>query len=1054
MTIVAELLHGQYIQEFDKNVFNKADIFVHAPSRAHYDPTVNGPSNPSRYAFVSLLYASTFSSLEMPLNMPQRYSRIPGTDFTGLLNTYYKLNVKPSLENQVLIGRSSRIEQSDPAYQARYRNRMRDLFVEQSLADDMVNATVQFNDFAQVPNVKSYSDQMYPVPYSFEMVSNQNSWWTSVDTAVSTSGANIPYLGLPYLPFFSNCKGSDHYLSLNKMLETDPSCSTVDYESTVPVTAFFFLNKGFVGFFPTADTCNTSTALSPQANLVNSTWGNSSVPWLPNFHGALYECVFEEQIEAIPANPRWYEAGYGTVLFHIANNPFGAAEYEPVLASSSFNYYWGGNPSGYSQYWGRSPNISNIALVQTSYAIPVVAGFSSTSAGYQGAIPRQVIMTIWYYQRSKGSKRIFKAYLQYAPDYLCTTLTNNGVTQRALEAQGIPQCTLNAEGKVASYEYQLEVYFLPRTWQYCMNYFQFQPPLYFLFFAMAGFFQAGMGAFLYIFNRLLTRLRHPPRFHGWVFLTAISFPAFFGCILGVMPIFIGCLIIFAWFPGSTYVSSDSGIGTGIYCDSSATAATYYPYQVFCFSQATDWNGNESPGSSVLVYGRKGLMLIFLGFLVQCKYSEMAAPNYTPEERRPDTERAAAKEKKKKDIKEKERRGEMNGDEDDDDLPESTGFKPHIWQRAVFHVMTFFTVFVAQTHMELSYSSPFASYCTYFIISFKIIYILFDIWIFEPIMVDVLYFAPLDVVFGLVQNMATMGASNFTQFLLSFVVGLLLTCLERLYAAPLVGIVLNLWPRWTMMLQRRLRGSKRMTREDKAKEELEWRKVNEEIELVEEGIEPMLDSFTDYAIDTAGTFTLPFAYIMLSVFYEETQIAQLYNILKVQMIYYYSFAITSVPFQCVMDVLLHNSNELIHGWKIYDYVAYQRYRFTVREYRWALRNNIADESIPEGFQKLDLLCFSSQFYFLLCFAGFGIFLYIFGISTVVRYGYNPLSDMMTIPIFCCMVVFTELMVFVCAKLADVQVRRIGWRGLWSTKQIEGKLWTYHHNIGLDIYLLYT
>lgn len=32
--------------------------------------------------------------------------------------------------------------------------------------------------------------------------------------------AESDFLGLPYLPFFSNCKGSDSYISLSKLLET------------------------------------------------------------------------------------------------------------------------------------------------------------------------------------------------------------------------------------------------------------------------------------------------------------------------------------------------------------------------------------------------------------------------------------------------------------------------------------------------------------------------------------------------------------------------------------------------------------------------------------------------------------------------------------------------------------------------------------------------------------------------------------------------------------------------------------------------------------------
>lgn len=50
---------------------------------------------------------------------------------------------------------------------------------------------------------------------------------------------------------------------------------------------------------------------------------------------------------------------------------------------------------------------------------------------------------------------------------------------------------------------------------------------------------------------------------------------------------------------------------------------------------------------------------------------------------------------------------------------------------------------------------------------------------------------------------------------------------------------------------------------------------------------------------------------------------------------------------------------MHGWRVYDYIAYQKYRFSVRQHRWMMRNETLDESIAEPMQTLDLLCFSSQ-----------------------------------------------------------------------------------------------
>lgn len=57
-----------------------------------------------------------------------------------------------------------------------------------------------------------------------------------------------------------------------------------------------------------------------------------------------------------------------------------------------------------------------------------------------------------------------------------------------------------------------------------------------------------------------------------------------------------------------------------------------------------------------------------------------------------------------------------------------------------------------------------------------------------------------------------------------------------------------------MLRRRFSSRRRMTREDKAKEEMAWRKINEDIELEKEGVEPLLDSYFVYATEVCTLTT--------------------------------------------------------------------------------------------------------------------------------------------------------------------------------------------------------
>ena len=57
-------------------------------------------------------------------------------------------------------------------------------------------------------------------------------------------------------------------------------------------------------------------------------------------------------------------------------------------------------------------------------------------------------------------------------------------------------------------------------------------------------------------------------------------------------------------------------------------------------------------------------------------------------------------------------------------------------------------------------------------------------------------------------------------------------------------------------------------------------------------------------------------------------------------------------------------ELFHGWKIYDYLIYTRYRFLQRETRWKGLEDSLDECIDESVRTLDQMCFSSQYYMMM------------------------------------------------------------------------------------------
>jgi hypothetical protein len=281
----------------------------------------------------------------------------------------------------------------------------------------------------------------------------------------------------------------------------------------------------------------------------------------------------------------------------------------------------------------------------------------------------------------------------------------------------------------------------------------------------------------------------------------------------------------------------------------------------------------------------------------------------------------------------------------------------------------------------------------------------------------------------------MGAASFVDFMVSFMVGLSITMIDRLYLGPAVDMVTTLVPRWKMMFKRKFQARRRMTREEKAAEELEWRRINEEIELSAEGVEPLLGAYSGYSVEVTAMLIFPFLNMFMMWFPMETQITIKYGI-STFMSKYFIFALYLPLFQLILDVFILNTQELVFGWKVYDYVSYQRYRFSVRDQRWMMNSKVLDESIAESLQTLDLMCFSEQYYFLVALISFGMILVTMGVTTFINTNYNFFGDPVMPVIVVVMLLYLDFLQHMLFRAADIRIRKLKWRGLWMTKQIEG------------------
>jgi hypothetical protein len=180
LTIVTELLNAQYIYEFDNYFPDRADIYVHQPGRAKYTP-----SNPSRDAFINIITSGQFSSMVMPLNMPNQVYRVPGSGFPGTTAVH--------MEQQVLINRLADVNFGDQSYQKRLTEHLQYEYLLLKLASDNSSDLPAFNEWAYIPNVQLESSNNYAVPDPWANVEAQLLWWTTADS-LSTGGNS--FLGM------------------------------------------------------------------------------------------------------------------------------------------------------------------------------------------------------------------------------------------------------------------------------------------------------------------------------------------------------------------------------------------------------------------------------------------------------------------------------------------------------------------------------------------------------------------------------------------------------------------------------------------------------------------------------------------------------------------------------------------------------------------------------------------------------------------------------------------------------------------------------------------
>ena len=600
------------------------------------------------------------------------------------------------------------------------------------------------------------------------------------------------------------------------------------------------------------------------------------------------------------------------------------------------------DPVNYFQYTGRqgystdigdgggNKFIKSIDLFDNFIPVKVLRRGDSEDCHFL-CFPRKLSLDISYHQINETSKRLIDI-----------TLTFEDFDKDAASSQ---------------YEIDLKLY--PLNYQELIVKFAFSKDIYLVLFSLIGIFTVAIAFLYWVLVRLTTQIEHPPKLRFGSTLWLIFPQALCGFSLGLLPIAIITTGVTVLIKGYLLITPD-------------LSSIKLTWPIF---QATPLHYKDVSIDPQLLevtrQGRLGMAFVVVAIVSIFEGSKMFVPRRNSK---------------------RERELELSREKD---ASKTMVWDVILWKRSNLILSSILMGLLLVMIVEWSYWSLFGTYIWEAILFLKILgYVVGAI--VDNQMGESLLSAPIMTSMSLVESIVTLSAVDFLDFLLSYVVGFGFLLLERMYIAPYQQDVLD-WlsnrvtkvlviikSKLEAMLQRL--GLRQESETEPAKE-----KKSEAASQTGATVEPIIDSYGSYCSETLSLLYVPYIIILLMIFRDDLEISTRYGIKEKDMEYYAMFAVLIIPFQIISDIFLHGSLELFHGWKIYDYLVYTRYRFTQRATRWKGFEDSLDECIDESVRTMDHMCFSTQFYMMMTIHVNGIIFMVFGIEMINRAQYNLFGD---------------------------------------------------------------
>jgi len=604
-------------------------------------------------------------------------------------------------------------------------------------------------------------------------------------------------------------------------------------------------------------------------------------------------------------------------------------------------------------------------------AVPVDDSIKANS------VPRSVTLKLQYYQRSQARKRIIVASIAF-DDY----------------------SSKEQDGKVAR-DFNLLVEYRAMDYLSLLNGFSFDPPIYLILFLIAGTASMFFYVVFWAFQRVFTRLQRPPKLAIWTYLRIVLAPVR-GCLLAFIP----CLIIFAVIHGLL-----RSLKYPLFSDFNELYTD--------FESGSQWTNTGRTSVATLLglsadkqvqQGRIAIAIVTWG-LYLCLTAALA---FIPgKEERGEKSIMSLFDPKSLSLRDEEKRE----DENTARLKRIDG-----WYRTQYLLGCIVSVLVNTVVLEYSFSAFFRKNLYASIVGISVGFSLQQAFLVQ-LLGDALLVQPMTICFNVMETIVLMGSPDFLEFIQLFIFQLLFKTAMRVYLLPGVQNAKDLVAYLGAVLRRQ---QEKRDREEDLEEGEELDDDDDVLNEVEfEGFSPAENIIQMYAAYSSELISLlMYPIIILFVWWGEDiklSVGSHYGVRTTDFVYYVLFAITVIPFRLVCDTLVHASQELFHGWKILDYLKYCAHRFRGRSERWRGWESEEDESLREHLRMVDLMCFSSQYYFVISIGAYGCLFLMFGFELLARNYHNPFSDKMTFP-----VAFFVLLLIWCIEWL---CKKIGVRYLW-------------------------